>query len=333
MYFNSNESGTFTAVLPFRGTYSVEVARLFIAQGTQGPEVPIGEVEFSDPERRIEIAIPETRVITRVRSSERPVEGAVVTAFLRRDGSGELESMELGGMTDVGGQATFEGLVPGVWTFAVHEKETDRSAEKALTVRQGDDASVDLDLQWVAAIKGTVHDFGGMPLPRAHVDCVYTGVAGIPVSAGADADYQGEFSIKVSKEGMSALCDVIGPAGGIDAFRAVSNQHVDVTMPAATATLRIADWYQQQHPDMYWLAAADGRVVSLSGIATRISRFGAPLVVPGLASGRWKVVRIESMPQWLALGSGMAGSLRSVAEISLDPGASQTINLYNSSAH
>jgi hypothetical protein len=333
LYFNSDADGVFHVVLPQPGIYSVEVAHLFVERGSQGPEFPVGEVDFSNPERLIEIEIPETRVVASVRNSERPVEHAVVTAALRRDGSDDVLSMSLGRVTDSGGVAIFEGLVPGIWTFAVRDKDSGRTAERALPIKEGDDASVVLDLEWTTAIKGTVHDLGGLPLPSAHIDCAYTGVAGVTVTAGADSDGEGKFTVDAGTPApAAAYCSVIGPIGGVDAFVAVPDHPVDLTVPAAAATLRIPDWYQQQHPDMFWLAATDGRIISLSSVAAKTGRYGAPLVVRGLASGHWKVLRIQSMAQWAALGSGMGGSLNGIADFALDVDTTQTVNLYTSSA-
>jgi hypothetical protein len=126
-----------------------------------------------------------------------------------------------------------------------------------------------------------------------------------------------------------AFCSVTGPMGTVDAFKATVGQPMDVNVPAATGTLRIPDWGARKSPEVFWLVAPDGRVISLSAVATKIGRFASPLIIPALAAGRWKVVRIESLPQWMALGSGLAGSLHSFAEVALNAGATETIQLYD----
>jgi hypothetical protein len=335
LYVNSDANGVFYAMLAVPGIYSVEVARLFRSQTTQGVEFPVGEVDFSDPGRPVEIEIPQTHVVAHVRESERPVEQVLVSAVLRRDGNGDVQLMEPPRMvTDSNGQAIFDNLMPGTWTFAVRDKDTGRGAEKTMTIKEGDDASVVLDLQWTTAIKGIVRDPGGTPLPFAHIDCAYTGVAGATVTAAGDSDGEGKFSVDISTPApAAAFCSVIGPMGGVDAFVASPNQTLDVTTPASAGTLQIPDWYQQQHPGMFWLGAADGRIINLSAVAAKLGRFGGPLVIAGLASGRWKLLRIESMSQWAALGAGMSGSLRGMADLVIDAGATQTVKLYGSSAN
>lgn len=325
-FFDSAGNGNFHVVLARRGTYSVEAARL----SSQGDVIPIGEVDFTDTGRRMELVISEGSVTARVRAEGRAVAGVMVLATLRRDSRGSVNSMDTVRGTDSDGEATFEGMLPGVWTFSVRDKQRGRGAEKAMAVRVGEDVEVDLDLDRTASIEGTVRDLGGVPLPRAGVDCLFVGPAGIPETVGVLAGWEGKFTIDLNAPApSSAFCSVTGPMGTVDSFKATPGQPIDVSVPPATGTLRIPDWGTRKSPDAFWLVAPDGRVISLSAVATRIGRFASPLTIPALAAGRWKVVRIESLSQWLALGSGMAGSLPTVAEIALNAGATETIQLYD----
>ncbi|HJW94925.1 MAG TPA: carboxypeptidase-like regulatory domain-containing protein, partial [Thermoanaerobaculia bacterium] len=116
LYFNSNDNGVFHAVLPVGGVYQVEVARLYRTEGTQSGELPVGEIDFSTPERPVEIKVPEAHAIAYVRVGERPIEHASVYATLQQQGHAEVQSLLLGRVTDEGGRAGFDGLLPGVWT-------------------------------------------------------------------------------------------------------------------------------------------------------------------------------------------------------------------------
>jgi hypothetical protein len=325
LYFNSDENGIFNAVLPERGSYKVEVARL----SSQGDVIPIGEVDFSDPARRVEIVVPAGSVTARVRADGRPVAKVMVTATLRRDSRSGVLTLETERFTDSFGEAAFEGMLPGLWIFSVLEREG-RAAQKALSVHATEAVDVDLDLHRAAVVEGIVRQLGGEPLPRARVDCLLAGAAGMPAAVTANSNSEGKFVIELEAPAPpSILCSVIGPLGAVDAFKAAPGQPIDVRMPAATATLNIADWGARKSPEVFWLVAPDGRVISLSAVAVKIGRFGSPLTIPALAAGRWNLVRIESLPQWLALGSGMAGSLPTVAEITLSAGATETIHLYD----
>ena len=329
LYFDSAGNGEFHAVLPTKGVYAVEVAAL----ASQGDIIPIGDVDFTDPAKPIEIAIPRGSVIARVRDDGKPVPEAVVAATLLRDARGRVQTMETMRVADAFGEATFEGLIPGLWTFSVRQRGQGRGAKKSRTVQANEELEVDLDLDRAIAIEGTVLDMGGMPLPRARVDCVFVSNAGIPNTAGADADAEGKFTVEVdSLSAPPALCSVIGPMGAVDAFRATPGQHVNIAVPAATAALHIPDWGAHRNPNVFWLAAPDGRVISLSAVAVEIGRFGAPLEIPALATGRWNVVRIQSLSQWFALGNGLAASLPTVADVAMDSGSSKVIHLYGSSA-
>jgi hypothetical protein len=329
--FNSDASGMFRAALQNRGTYRVAVARL----SAQGNFIPIGDVAFTDPSRRIEIAIPVGGTVTaRVRLGDQPLARTVVWVS-RRDDTGMVEQMtNRGGTTDLAGETRFDDLMPGLWTFSVRDQETRRGAEKTATVDGGASITIDLDLASAAAIQGTIRDLGGSPLPRARVECLFVGPTGNPDRASADSDSEGAFSIDlIAPPPPSALCSVIGPMGTVDAFKSIPGQPVEITVPGATAVLQLPDWSEHGNPAMVWLVAPDGRVISLNTVAMTIARFGSPLTIPALAAGRWKVVRVQSLPQWLALADGMGVSLPALADFTLRAGTTETIHLNDIPTH
>lgn len=331
LYFNSDAAGMFHAVLENRGTYRVAAARL----SAQANVIPIGNVAFTDPSRRIEIAIPPTGgVKVRVRLGERPVPGALVWVSRRTDAGVVEQLTRRVRTTNVNGDATFDDLAPGAWTIAAHDKENRRGAEETITVSGGKSVPVDLELAGSAAIEGIIRDLGGSPLPRARVDCLFVGSTGRADRASTDSDTEGAFAIDLPAAApRSVLCGVIGPLGTVDAFKSTPGQPVELTVSGATATLRISDWAEYANPEMVWLVASDGRIISLNTVAMKLGRFGAPLIIPALAAGRWRVVRIDSVPQWSTLAGGMGVSLPALAEITLRAGTTETIQLNAIPAH
>lgn len=325
LYFNTDPTGAFRATLQERGTYRVAVARL----SAQGNIIPIGDVAFTDPGRRIEIAVPAGGSVTvRVRRADRPVPAAVVW-ISRRDTTGRVEQLtNRGGTTNDAGETSFEDLVPGAWTFSIRDTAERRGAENTVVVESGKKLVVDLDLTPTAAIEGTLRDLGGTPVPRARVECLFAGPGGSPDLATADSDAEGAFAIALIRPAPpSALCSVVGSMGTVDAFRATPGQRVQLSVRGAAGQLRIADWPRYRNPDALWLVAQDGRAIGMRTVSAKLGQFGAPLTIPALAAGVWRIVRVDSSPQWRALMNGMGWSLPAVAEITLRAGTTETMHL------
>src|SRR5205814_4337000 len=125
-----------------------------------------------------------------------------------------------------------------------------------------------------------------------------------------NADSEGKFSVDIDDDSpVAAICSVIAPTGSVDAFRARSGDRLDATIGPATATLTIEDWSTHWSPGAFWLASADGRVISLSAVAGMFGRAGGPLRIPALQAGRWNIIRIATFSQWLLLSRGLSDSL------------------------
>lgn len=327
--FVSDATGAFDVVLQHKGMYRVVAARL----SAQGNFIPIGNVAFTDPSRRIEITLPTGgTVMTRVRVGDRPVANTVVW-ISRRDETGAVDAMtNRGRTTDASGVATFEEVAPGTWTFSVRDSGTRRGASKTVVVDAGKRTTIDLDLARAAAIEGTVQDLGGFPLPRARIECLVIGPAGLPDRVTADSDTSGVFAIDlIPPQPPSALCSVISPMGSVDALRLTPGQPATIVVSGATGTLTVADWMECRNPDRVWLVAPDGRTINLQSVAAKTGRFGAQLTIPALAAGRWRAVLVESLPQLIALARGLGTSIPAITEITLSGTTAQTIRLNESS--
>lgn len=330
-HFDSRADGTYYAVLPNRGAYGARAVRL----DSQSDEMPLDDLSFEDPSRPVDIVLPETAtVIAHVRSGGRGLLNVMVTASLTRSTSGQIEQTKRGRETDSNGAVKFDHLIAGEWVFSAHDPASGGGALKSVTVGGSDETEITLDMDAADRIRGTIRDPEGTPVPHARVDCVLLGATGIPARSSAETDIDGRYSMDVlSSQGSPSLCSVMVPSWGIvDAFKATTGAAADVQLPSATATLSIADWGLWYRPETFWLAAPDGRVIRLSSIAETI-RFSGPLLqIPALATGHWKVIRIQSIPEWVALLTGQSAAMTAVAEVSLEPGSSRTIHIYADAA-
>lgn len=329
--FESRIDGTFYAVLPNIGTYSVIAYRL----DSQSNDIPLGEMDFTDPSQPMEIVLPATSTaVIHVRAMGKPVPNATVWISQTRNGLGRIEHDARGRATDSEGDVKFEYVVAGDWVFSVHDKGSGSGAEKSVVVREGEDSDVTLDIGPSNTIQGSVHDAAGVAVPNARIDCVVLGTTGTPSQSGSVTDADGKFTVDTYSElSAPALCSVIAPSGVVDAFKAMPGDAATVQFPPSTGALRISDWGKWYSRGTFWLAAPDGRVIGLSAVAEVASRFGPPLQIPALATGHWRVIRLQSIPQWVALAMGQGGALPAVAEVNLDAGATQSINVYDTAAN
>jgi hypothetical protein len=330
-HFDSKNDGTFYAVLPNTGTYGAVAVRL----DSQSDDIPLNDIDFTDPSRSIEIVLPATSTaVIHVRAAGKTVPNATVWISQTRNGLGRIEQDSRGRSTDSEGDVKFEHLVAGEWIVSTRDKGSGSGAEKSVVVREGEDSDVTLDIGPSNAIQGSVHDAAGVAVPNARINCVVLGTTGKPSQSGSVTDADGKFTVDAYSElSAPALCSVIAPSGVVDAFKAMSGDGAAVQLPSSTGVLRINDWAKWYNPGAFWLAAPDGRVISLSAVAEVASRFGPPLQIPALAAGHWKVIRLQSIPQWVALALGRGGALPAVAEVNLDAGAAQSIHVYDAAAN
>jgi hypothetical protein len=329
--FNTDANGIFRAVLPRTGSYRVAAARM----SSQSNLVPVGEVSFSDPSHRVEIVIPKgSTVTTRVRTGDRPVPHVVVWVS-RRDDAGVVDDvLKHGRETNSTGEARFDELTAGVWTFSVRLDDRKGAAEKSISIESGEERTIDLDLGEVAGIRGTVRALGGASLPRSRVECLFVGPTGTPDRSSAITDADGKFDIElIAPAPPTAYCSLTGPMGTVDALKLVPGPRSEITVPGATAALYISGWEKAINPEAWWLVAPDGRAVSVRGVAMQLGQIGSPLTIPAMAAGRWRLVRADSLLQWLALARGLGAGLPGVDETTLRAGIPGVIQIDNVPTH
>ena len=299
----------------------------------QSDEIPVGEIDFNDPSRPVEIVLPPTAtVVAHVRSGDKPLANTDVTASLTTSALGTVEQQWHGRPTDARGDVKFEHLVPGEWVFSANDSNGG-GAVKAVVLDGSGVTEVLLNIERTNSVRGVVRYPSGVPAPHVRVDCLYVPTTAVPARSSAETDIDGNFVIDTySKSPLPLQCSAVAPAGIVTAFKAVAGQQLDVELPATTATLRIEDWARFYNPETFWLVAADGSAVRVASVAEIVGHSGELLQIPAVAAGRWRVVRVQSIPQWLALAAGQSAALPTVADIELKPGRAETIHVYESPA-
>lgn len=324
-HFDSKKDGSFYALLPDKGIYETSAVLL----DAQSDDMPAGEVEFNDPSRPVQIVLPSTAtVVAHVRSDGQPLPNVDVVASLTAGGSGTVEQQWRGRATDARGDVRFEHLVSGEWVFSANDSNGGTAA-KAVMLRGSESTEVVLNVERNSSVRGVVRYPSGVPAPHVRVDCLYVPPTGLPARSTAETDIDGRFVIDTySQSPISLQCSAVAPVGIVSAFKATNDGPVDVQLPAATATLRIADWARFYNPEAFWLVAADGAAVRIASIADVVGHSGELLQIPALAAGRWRVIRVQSIPQWLTLAAVQSAALPAITSVELEPGATQTLHVY-----
>jgi len=311
----TGRDGRFAAVLSHKGPYDVRL------RATDNPEIEIeiGEVDFSDPSRPIELVVPEGSLAVTVREGDEPLANASVTATLRRDSlRGGVHEIVRRGTTDTAGRAFFDALPPGRWI--ARATTGNRAAEKAASVAVDAEAQVQLDVTPANALEGIVRNPDGRPAVQADVDCFYLASTG-PVSRGAQTGDDGRFTLALGAEKPASLqCGATTAEGLVGAWVVPQGTRAELTIPAAGAPLTIPDYGERLFRDELWLRSADGRLVSLTWVAGRIGRVWQPLAIPQFPAGSWTLVRADSLDEWAALARGGAASMETLGEVRIQPG-------------
>jgi hypothetical protein len=315
----TSASGAFQVMLPEAGRYDVNLARM----PKQDLYIPIGEVDFSDPASPVVIAVPEGDLTVHVHSEQNAVNDAVVMVTSHRDENSQVETLISGRHTDTGGNAHFYALPLGAWNVSASAEGSGHTAEKMVSVEKDDRAVLDIDLGAPAVtLTGTVRGASGNPIPLAAVACVVMTESGIPELATAQTDSSGKFAIdRPAPPPPLARCNAMSPEGEVQPFRIMSGTPTDVTFTTNPGRVNVA-WQSSAGP--LWLLDGDGGAIDLTPWMAR-SVPARAFVIPALAPGAWKFVRLRTLGDWIAIGQG--GSPAAVAELTLKPGEEKTVNV------
>jgi hypothetical protein len=315
-----SKTGEFEAILERRGTYEVDVrvrppARM----------IWIGDVAFDDPAQPIEIALPAGAIALTVRAEGKAVANASASARMQRDASEGVHRFDLIPVkTNAGGAATLNDLLPGTWVVSVQD-ESGRVAEKSVTVAGKDPVPVTIELREPPAIRGRVTESFGAPVPAARVTCIVPGADGLPSTSAALTSEDGTFSIPRQPSGRGPVLCGVSSFSGVQAYRVNPGTDAELVLPAETASLQLVSLPPLHRLSTLWLASPDGRLAEVSEYV-RGTAASPVLSIPAMAAGRWKLVRVSSLGEWLALTNG-GGMLTPLAEVSLNPGDRQRLEV------
>jgi len=316
--------GKFKVIVPHSTIYYVQAQRISNA----APTADLGPLLFDGSPLRIEL--PEGALNVHVTRGGQPLPGAQIVAVKRvdnPDGSG-VSALTRRAKTDDSGLATLDELAEGTWAVQALSPDDDHVAQKEATVARTR-AELALDVEESNTFEGTVFDASTAPAVSASVDCVFSSGQTLQ-AARAETSFDGRFTIHLPKPAPQSLqCGVTTVDGAVGAFASTVSRNAKLVMPPTSGTVTIADWGQRVIPDRFWLVGDDGSLFNLSWVARKVGRMGAPLVISRVPAGRWTVVQILSTAQLLGLGRGTARSLPAVAELTVQPGQSTTINIQN----
>ncbi|HEX8407831.1 MAG TPA: carboxypeptidase-like regulatory domain-containing protein [Thermoanaerobaculia bacterium] len=320
-----SETGEFTAILPRRDTYYVDVR-------TREPDliVWIGEVPFTEPAQSVEIVLPEGEVVATVRSGGRPAANVPVYARAQRDASNGVQPLQIFPVsTNARGEARLSGLLPGPWVVFAEAEDGKRYAEKSVTVSTSEAARVELEVAGAPSIEGRVLEAFGAPVPAAAVACILSGADGLPHVANATTADDGTFRISGQTNPRAAVLCSVTAASGVQGYRVVAGEPADLLLPASPAALQVLSLPPLNRLTSLWLIARDGRLVDVSRYV-HSSGTAATLTLSAVAAEPWKLVRVSSLAEWHALATGAGAMLPSLRDITLKPGERARIDLKES---
>jgi hypothetical protein len=310
-----SSTGEFVAILPRRDTYFV---------GFRTRDVPrsiwVGNTPFVDPSQPVDIRLPEGVIVARLRQDGRPLAGAMVMARLQDEPNSPVVAAPV--KTGEDGQARFEGLLPGRWVVSVMNAG---HAQKSVTVSAGEPAYADLEVTAGLAVTGMVSDTFGSPVAGAKVACLLPGPDRLPLARWAFSGDDGSFELRDRVAGRTTVLCSVTSFHGVQGYRAVAGEPARLVVPSNPASLRVTSLPPMDRVSSLWLVSRDGRLIDVTSYAPRTP--GAlTLTIPALAPDAWKLVRVSSAADWMALAAG-GGPLPGIADVTLEPNERKTVDL------
>ena len=215
-------------------------------------------------------------------------------------------------------------LLPGTWVVAVRD-ESGRMAEKRVAIAN-EPVPVELELTDALAIRGRVREAFGAPASGARVTCLVPAADGLPAAATTIAGDDGSFVIERRPANRNAVFCSVHSFGGVQGYRVTPGQEAELVLPSETSTLEVTGLPPLHRLSTFWLLGEDGRIVDVSP-SLRTLGDSTTVLVQALAPGRWKLMRVSSLADWVALTAGGGGLLAPVVEVTLEPGGRQRMNV------
>lgn len=322
-WFPSGDDGTFTALLPKPGVFSVEV-RL---ASSPGAPMKVGQVSFEDPARPVEIALAFGQMTVRVRSEASPVAGAKLTLTSRDAGIAGLDTVVMAKVTNASGEAVFEMLRPGTWLLDARSDDDASQAQKSVTTTASGASVVELELKRSDLVAGVVRDAAGRRVSDARVACFFVGPQRLPEATSTRTRGDGAFELRVNPVQGFASCSVVTATRAVATFRIrAAERQADVILPQQSGSLTIDRWWTGYN-DWWWLVSDDGSAVSLRDVAVGTNQAGGTLSIGSLRAGSWKVVRISTPDALGSVANGNAQMLPALESFRITPGNVIVIDL------
>jgi len=310
-------SGEFAGILPRRDIYFVSVR-----PRSTGQMILVGNTPFLDPSQPVEIKLPQGVIVARLRADGKPLAGAMVMARMQHQPTTDVPLIAFPVKTGPDGEARIEGLLPGQWVVFVAENG---QAQKRVTVSNTEVAYADLEITSGSAITGRVMETFGAPVSDARVTCLLPGPDGVPYMRLAFTGHDGSFDLQDRVNARSTVLCSVTSFSGAQGYRVVAGEHARLVLPANPATLRVTSLPAMDRFSGLWLVSRDGRVIEVSPYVPRLAG-AAALTVPALAPEAWKLVRVSSFSEWMALTAG-GGALPGIVDVTLKPNERKTVDL------
>jgi hypothetical protein len=310
-------SGEFVAILPRRDTYFVGVR-----PRSTGQMIWVGNTPFVDPSQPVEIKLAQGVIVARLRAGGKPLDGAMVMARMEHQPSTDLPLIAWPVKTESNGEARIEGLLPGNWVVFVSKKG---QAQKSVTVSNTEVAYADLEVTSGLTITGSVIETSGAPVSGAKVTCLLPGPDGVPYMRVAFAGDDGSFDLEDRVPSRSTVLCGVTSFSGAQGYRVLAGEPARLVLPANPASLRVTSLPAMDRFSGLWLVSPDGRMIEVSSYVPRLPGAVA-LAIPALAPEAWKLVRVSTPAEWMALTTG-GGALAPIADVTLTPDERKTVDL------
>ncbi len=308
-------SGEFVAILPRRGTYFVGVR-----PRSTGQLIWVGNTSFSEPSEPVEIELPRGVIVARLRADGKPLAGAMVMARMQHQPTMDVPLIAFPVQTGPDGEARIEGLLPGAWIVFV---SANGHAQKSVTVTNTEVAYADLEVTSGLAITGVVMRTFGAPVPDAKVTCILPGPDGVPYVRLAFTGSDGSFDLRARVPSRSTILCGVTSFSGAQGYRVVAGEPARLVLPSNPAWVRITSLPAMDRFSALWLVSRDGRVIDVSPYVPRLPG-AVTLTIPWLAPDAWKLVRVSSPSDWMALITG-GGALTPIVDLTLKPDERKTV--------
>ncbi len=331
-----HEDGTFTVPLERAGAYRGEVT----SDDGKILRAVVPEVDFEDPDNKVEIALPTARIAGLVLDPEgHPASKARVEAASVPQGSGGSSQdgpprdVRRHVRTDEDGAFVFESLSPGRWTLRATREELVSDRREIELGQNEERTGILLDLKSPSHVELLVTSQGGLPQPGVEVFATMPSSSPRSPSEAQRGVTDGHGVVVLEEpERPEAGVNLMlrGPSGLATAKRVVLRDGVSVDLSGAASELRIRVPRRKGIPGPeLFLVSETGACLDPYWAGTRVPADDETtdwLVVPRVSNGRWRLVMPRSAEELFLVSAGRGLDLPGVAEATLD-GSPVTLDL------